>query len=162
MAPKHSAGSGIYYRQVCTGYGTNIQLAKDQNPERWTQESKANGKYRTDTLNQRQIHSSYRSVHRWLFRRNAASSSQLDIVILMYDHDANCHLIDYRSQMSRRIVRSITEGEVIALRNSFDLASAVSRSREMIFWKKLYVLMYTDSKKLLEAHVKGKLMTEKD
>lgn len=88
-------------------------------------------------------------------------SSQLGYLILLADASNACHVIDYASRKSRRVVRSIMGGETCALLDAFDAAFAVSADLKMALGRELYIAMFTDSKQLFDALVRGKRTTER-
>lgn len=88
-------------------------------------------------------------------------SSQLEILILLYDSDDHAHIIDYRSHKSRRVVRSIMVGEVAAFMEGFDHVFSISRDHHLMLGSRAEVYMFTDFKQLFDALTKGKETTER-
>eukprot|EP00170_Pyropia_yezoensis_P002751 contig_11549_g2756 len=59
-------------------------------------------------------------------------SSQLGFIILLCDAADCCHVLAYSSKKSRRVVRSITAGEVYAFANAFDEAFFIKHDLERL------------------------------
>lgn len=95
------------------------------------------------------------------FSTNDDLSSQLGYIILLADRDGYCHVLDYSSKKSKRVVRSIMGGEVCAFMDAFDSVFALAADLEMVYGRKLEIYMYTDSKQLFDAMIKGKRTQEK-
>lgn len=66
------------------------------------------------------------------FEKNGDLSFQLGTHILLCDGCDRCHIIDYHSHKSRRVVRSIMGGEVSAFMDGFVHTFSISRDLEMI------------------------------
>lgn len=57
-----------------------------------------------------------------LFSSNTNLASQIGFLVLLCDTSGNCHILDYRSCKSRRIVRSVLSAELFAFVEAFDAA----------------------------------------
>lgn len=78
-------------------------------------------------------------------------TSQLGYLILLHDRYHNCHILEYASRKSRRVVRSIMGSEVYAFMDAFDLAVVVRKDLEMMMGTNLEITMWTDCKQLFDA-----------
>lgn len=95
------------------------------------------------------------------FSSNDDLSSQLGWIILLCDEANNCHVLDFSSKKSKRIVRSIMGGEVCAFVDAFDYAFMMMKDLNTMLGKVIPIFMFTDSKQLFDALTKGKRTTEK-
>lgn len=68
----------------------------------------------------------------------------------------NCHVLDYASRKSRRVVQSIMGGDMCAFIDAFDVAFAVAADLRSITSHLLDSAFSTDSRQLFDALVKGK------
>lgn len=95
------------------------------------------------------------------FSTNDDLSSQLGFITLLSDNEGQCHILDYSSKKSKRVVRSIMGGEVCAFMDAFDSVFTLAADLELIYARKLHIYMFTDSKQLFDAMIKGKRTQEK-
>lgn len=95
------------------------------------------------------------------FATNDDLSSQIGFVIFLCDIKNTCHILDFSSKKSRRIVRSIMAGEVCAFMDAFDVSFMVSSDISNLLGITIPVFMFTDSKQLFDSVTKGKRTTEK-
>lgn len=95
------------------------------------------------------------------FATNDDLSSQLGIILLLFDYENNAHIIDYRSYKSRRVVRFIMGGEVSAFMEGFDHEFSITRDLQAMLGRIVPAHMFIDSKQLFDALIKGKQTTER-
>lgn len=95
------------------------------------------------------------------YGNNDDLSSQLGYIILLSDDMGNCHVIDYRSRKSRRVVRSVMGAEVYALLDAFDAAFTIACDMNNILNRDLPIVVYTDSRQVFDAITRGRRTTEK-
>lgn len=88
-------------------------------------------------------------------------SSQLGYLILMSDGLGACHVLSYNSKKSRRVVRSITAGDVYAFANAFDEAFVLKYDLEKIYGQHIPLITLTDSKQLFDVISRASHPTEK-
>ena len=85
---------------------------------------------------------------------NADLPSQLGFIILLCDKYNNCNILSFSSHKSRRIVRSILEGEVYAFADCFDVSYTTKRDLETMLSKTVNLQMFNDSKSLFDIITK--------
>lgn len=87
--------------------------------------------------------------------------SQLVYVILLCDDQSRCHIIDFNSRKSRRVVRSILAGELYAFSDGFSAALLLKHDLERIDGVDIPLKMFTDFKQFFDVFFKSSLPTEK-
>lgn len=80
---------------------------------------------------------------------------------MLCDDSNACHILDYASRKSKRVVRSIMGGEVYAFMDAFDMAFVLKKDLEMVLDTKLGIIMLTDSKQLFDSVTCGKRTAER-
>ena len=88
------------------------------------------------------------------FANNTDMSSQLGFSILLCDKNNNCNIIQFSSHKSRRIVRSILDGEIYPFADAFDTAYTIKRDLEEMLERRVSLQMLTDSKTLFDIITK--------
>lgn len=78
------------------------------------------------------------------FATNEDLSSQLGYVVLLCDETDRCHLLDYTSRKSKRVVRSIMGGEVYDFMDAFDLEFVMRSDLEKMMGVSIAINMMTD------------------
>lgn len=58
---------------------------------------------------------------------------QLGYVVLLCDNRSRCHVIDFKSRKSNRVVRSILGGELYAVSDGFDAAYLLKHYLKIIY-----------------------------
>lgn len=94
-------------------------------------------------------------------RSNDDLSSQLGYLVLLCDKDNRCHILDYGSKKSRRVVRSIMGGELYALTDAFDISRTLSIDVSKAIGKPVSLHMFTDSKQVFDVITRGKRPTKR-
>lgn len=95
------------------------------------------------------------------FATNDDLSSQLGFLILLADENDRCHIIEYASKKSKRVVRSIMGGETYAFMEAFDAVYSLKDDLAALLDRKLEIRMMTDSKQLFDAITRGRRTTER-
>lgn len=95
------------------------------------------------------------------FATNKHFSSQLGYVVLVCDANNACHFLDYASRKSRRVVRSIMGGEVLAFSSGFDRAFIMRKNLEDIYKKRIPMTLLTYSKHMFDVIRKGSSTEER-
>lgn len=95
------------------------------------------------------------------YATNDDLTSQLGYLVLLCDHSDNCHVLDYASRKSKRVVRSIMGGETYAFMDAFDLAFVIKTDLEVILGMDLNIVMFTDSRQLYDSVTCGKRTAER-
>lgn len=95
------------------------------------------------------------------FATNDDLSSQLGYLVMLADKSGKFHLLEYSSNKSKRVIRSIMGGETYAFMDALDATFAVKQDVEYIMGRKLDIHMFTDSKRLFDAITRGKRTMEK-
>lgn len=95
------------------------------------------------------------------FVTNDGLASQLGIVLLLCDFGDNAHIIDYRSNKTRKVVRSTMGGEVAAFMEGFNHPFSFARDLQAVLGRIVLVYMYTDPKQLFDASTRGNQTTER-
>lgn len=95
------------------------------------------------------------------FASNDDLSSQLGYLVFMCDKDDVCHILDFSSKKSKLIVRSIMAAEVYAFVDAFDAVMILAHDLWKTLDQEIPLYLFTDSKQLFDAILKGKHTTEK-
>lgn len=95
------------------------------------------------------------------FATNDDLSSQIGFIVLLCDDSNRCHVLDYSSRKSRRVVRSIMGGEVHSFMDAFDTAFITRNDLETILGVRIKIVMLTDSKQLFDAVTCGRRTAER-
>lgn len=95
------------------------------------------------------------------FATNDDLSSQLGFVVLLCDASDRCHILDFSSRKSKRVVRSILGGEVYAFSDGFDGAFMLRHDLQVIYKKAIPLQMFTDSLQMFDVITKASSTTER-
>lgn len=95
------------------------------------------------------------------FGTNDDLTSQLGYLVLLCDKNNQCHVLDYGSKKSRRVVRSIMGGELYAFTDAFDISRTLSIDVSKAIGKPILLRMFTDSKQVFDVITRGKRPTER-
>ena len=95
------------------------------------------------------------------FGTNEDFSSQLGFVVLICDASNRCHVLEFSSKKSKRIVRSILGGKVYAFTEGFDCAYMLKDDLEGLYRKKIPIQMRTDSKQIFDMITKASSTSER-
>ena len=95
------------------------------------------------------------------FGANEDLSSQLGYIILLCDSSNGCHISDFASKKSRRIVRSILGGEVYAFTDGFDCAFVIRHDLQKQYGRNIPLQMRTDSKQMFDVITKASHTSER-
>lgn len=95
------------------------------------------------------------------FAGNRDLTSQLGFIILLADEDNNCHILDFSSRKSDRVVRSIMSGEMYAFLRGFDRCFILRHDLELILQQQLNIYIFTDSKQVFDCITKSSPTTER-
>ena len=95
------------------------------------------------------------------FASNRDFTSQLGFIILLCDKQNNCHVLDFGSKKSRRVVRSVLGGEVYAFAEAFDRAYMLRHDLQRILNQPIPLWMLTDSKQMFDVITKASQTTER-
>ncbi len=95
------------------------------------------------------------------FASNSDGSSQLGYLTLLGDESNRGHVLSYFGKKPKRIVRSITAGEVFAFSTACDQAFAFRHDLREILNQKISLNMFTDSKQLFDVLTTAAHTTEK-
>jgi hypothetical protein len=82
-------------------------------------------------------------------------SSQIGFLIMLTDVSGKCAVLDYASKKSRRVVRSILGGEMMAFAEGFDRAFTVHHELSAMLSQRIPISMLTDSEGLFDVLVKS-------
>lgn len=74
--------------------------------------------------------------------------TQLGFVVLLDDKENQCSIVANGSQKSRRVARSPSDGEKLALADAFDTAIVLKHDIEMMLKKNVPLLLWTDFQSL--------------
>lgn len=91
---------------------------------------------------------------------NADQTSQIGYLVFVTD-GCEWHLLQYKSNKSRRVVRSPLAAEVHALAEAADTAIMTQHDLRYLLGRKLRIRLLTDSKSLFDVLSKGSSMSEK-
>lgn len=91
----------------------------------------------------------------------SAIASWWRILILLSDMRNRCNALEYSSKMSRRIFRTIIGVETFANLDAFNAAYAVALNLRLALARTLKMVMFTDSKQLFGALVRGMMTTKR-
>lgn len=94
------------------------------------------------------------------FATNENLSSQFGFLVLYCDNDDKFHVVEYKSNNSRRVVRSIMAVEVCGFMDDFYMGFSIAANLDLLLAHKLHVFMYTCSRQLFDAMTKFKHTTE--
>ena len=95
------------------------------------------------------------------FASNDYLSSQPAYIVLLCDGHSRCHVMNFSSSKSRRVVKSIMAVEVYAFADAFDAAFIVKNDFERIYDQHLPLVMLTDSKQTFDVITRASHTTEK-
>lgn len=95
------------------------------------------------------------------FAGNDDLSSQLGFIIRLCDSSHRAHVLECSSKKSKRIVRSVLEGEIYAFAEGFDRAFVLRHDLQTIFRRNISLHMFTDSLQMFDVVTKGSHTTEK-
>lgn len=95
------------------------------------------------------------------FATNNDPLSQIGFVIFLCDTKNTCHILDFSSKKSKKIVRSILAEEVCAFMDAFDVSFMISSDVSNLLGMTITVFLFTDSKQLFDSVTKAKRTTEK-
>lgn len=95
------------------------------------------------------------------FAGNRDLTSQLGFIILLCDVNNRCHILDYGSKKSTRVVRSIMAGEMYAFLLGFDRCFVIQHDLQLILKQNVPIRMFTDSKQVFDAITKSSCTTER-
>lgn len=70
------------------------------------------------------------------FAKNDDFSSQLDFIIISFDASNRAYILDYSSRDSRRVVRSISGGEIYAFPDAFGQVFVLRTDLEELYQRK--------------------------
>lgn len=82
-------------------------------------------------------------------------SSQLGYITFPCDASDQCHIIEYASKHSCRVVRSIISGDMYAFTDAFDAAFRIAKDMSEMLNTSVKVKMFTDSKQVLDVITRG-------
>lgn len=95
------------------------------------------------------------------FATNKDGSSQVGYVIFMADKDNKANLVDYASNKSRRVVRSVIGAETFGLVDACDSAIVIQHELKQMLKKTLKIQILTDSETLFNVIVRNGPTKEK-
>ena len=95
------------------------------------------------------------------FASNKDLTSQLGYLILLCDGNNRCHVINYASRKSRRVVKSIMAGEVYAFSAAFDVSFLLKHDMDRVLNRLIPLHMFTDSKQMFDVITSARHTTEK-
>jgi hypothetical protein len=88
-------------------------------------------------------------------------SSEIGFVVMLTDVSGKCAVLDYAGKKSRRVVRSILGGEMMAFAEGFDRAFTVQHELSTMLSQRIPISMLTDSKGLFDVLVKSSSTQER-
>jgi hypothetical protein len=89
------------------------------------------------------------------------SGTQIGYIMFLMDKLNNASVITFRSYKARRVVRSSTAGETLALADSFDSAFVIRHDLQAILGRKVPLLLLTDSESLFYTLTRDKYTRER-
>jgi hypothetical protein len=92
---------------------------------------------------------------------NLDGSTQLGHLIALADASGSCSILAFRSYKAKRIVRSSTAGETLALADAFDASCIVRKDIEMVLQQSVPMLLLTDSEVLFSTLARDKYAKER-
>lgn len=95
------------------------------------------------------------------FASNDDMASQIGSLSLLCDKNVNCKVIDYASRKSKRVVRSVIEGDLYACTDATHAKIVLSVDLSRAVGRKLPIHMFTDCKQVFDVETRGKRPTEK-
>jgi len=95
------------------------------------------------------------------FASNDDLTSQLGYIILLCDKSNRCHVLQYSSRKSKRVVRSIMTGEMYSFTDAFDCAFMFKHDLETIYQQRIPITILTDSKQVFDVITKASRTSEK-
>jgi hypothetical protein len=95
------------------------------------------------------------------FANREDKSSQIGYAIFMADMNRDCCLLQYRSQKSRRVVRSSTAAETLAFAAAFDGSFIFRHDLARMLGRHIPLLMLTDSEALFKTLTKTRYTSER-
>ncbi|CDF33317.1 unnamed protein product [Chondrus crispus] len=95
------------------------------------------------------------------FGANEDFSSQLGYIVLLCDSSNRCHILDFASKKSKRIVRCILGGEVYAFTEGFDCAFVLRHDLQKLYGRTIPLQMRTDSKQMFDVIMKASHTSER-
>jgi hypothetical protein len=78
-------------------------------------------------------------------------SSQIGFIVLLSDLSGNFVVLDYASKKTRRVVRSILGGEMLAFAEGFDRAFVIQHEMNILLGHRVPISMLTDSEGLFDV-----------
>jgi hypothetical protein len=81
-------------------------------------------------------------------------SSQIAVIVMLSDLEGKFVVLDYASKKSRRNVRSILGGEMLAFAEGFDRAFVIQHELSVMIGRMIPISMLTDSKGIFDVFVK--------
>ena len=95
------------------------------------------------------------------FGTNEDCTSQIGYLIPLCDGKENAQVLDFSSKKSRRVVRSIMGGELIAFADAFDRTWILRYDLKRIYHHDVPNTMLTDSKQIFDVITKGARTSER-
>jgi transposase InsO family protein len=95
------------------------------------------------------------------FNNLPRSGTQLGFVVLLTDVRNRCHFLTYKSYRARRIVRSSTAGETLALSDAFDAAFTIRHDLQRAMKRDIPMILLTDSDALFKTLTRSRQTVEK-
>lgn len=92
---------------------------------------------------------------------NDDMSSQVKYIIILFDKNSTCSVLDFSSCKSRPVVRSIMEAVLYAITDAFYSVRLILAGLSCANEKRIQVRMSNDSKQVIEVLTRGKRPTEK-
>lgn len=96
------------------------------------------------------------------FATNKDGSFQVGYLVFMADKDNKANLIDYVSNKSRRVVRSVLGAETFGLANACDSAIVIQHNLKQILGKTLKIQVLRYSETLFNVKIRNASKTEND
>lgn len=94
------------------------------------------------------------------YATNNDRTLQLGYLVLLCDDQNFCHILDYRSRKSRRVVTSIMAGELLAFVDGVYAGFAIQQDLRNIYGRDIRIRMHTYSKRIYDAITKWKRTTD--